>query len=492
MSEKDKQEKYTATKKPISKKTIFRMMVSITYAVSGVFFLKNIIGGNIQGMLAIGVCILIYSGVLGGMRAMKADVRKQQYVACISMLFLVFVISLNSGACYSDDFGLYMAILALSGMYLRPKYTATQIVLADVMLVLQYLIHPEKAESLSQYIMCLGIFTLGGCILYVVIKRGRCFIDYSENRAQEAERLLESLQQVGVELERNVIRSTLGIESMKEANDRLNHNAEELRQGSESIAQGAREVADTYEDVQRKMDETEKQVVALTEEVQGFENSLSMNRKNMEVMSREMESVQITMNRANEVFQLLEQHMGEICEVTEQLNAISASTTMLALNASIEAARAGKSGAGFAVVASKVQELAVDSTKCSAQVVGVVDQMQRQIQETMRQLTDSGVAIDASLDALKGLQGGFDNLNDQFDSLYQNIEAQNSNIGQVNSIFEHLKNDIMEMSQFSEDNKGTVEDIAEAMKVYKENMDGMIEDTKDVHKLTTNMLQFAQ
>ena len=213
---------------------------------------------------------------------------------------------------------------------------------------------------------------------------------------------------------------------------------------------------------------------------------------NIIAMNQQMKVVQTAVDQVNQVFHLLEQQMNEIYKVTEQLNKISSSTTMLALNASIEAARAGQSGAGFAVVASKVQELAVDSNKCSEQVAGVVGQMQLQIQETTRQLEESGHAIDASLGTLQGLQDGFSQLTNQFGNLYQNIEAQNGNINQVDAIFETLKNDISEMSHCSEENQKAVEDIAEAMNVYKENMNQMIQDTKQVYEMSSNLMTLTQ
>ena len=300
------------------------------------------------------------------------------------------------------------------------------------------------------------------------------------------------MQQLGEELEHNFENSSAGIEGLRKTNDRLNQNVEELRGGSTSITQGARAVEDTCDNVQVKIEETEKQVVALTDGVRSFEDSLEVNKKNMAEMNQQMEVVQSAMGQVNQVFRLLEQQMQEIFKVTEQLKSISSSTTMLALNASIEAARAGQSGAGFAVVASKVQDLAVDSNKCSEQVVGVVGQMQQQIQETTRQLEESGIAINASLSALQGLQDGFSMLTDQFGNLYQNIEAQNGNVNQVNMIFETLKNDIAEMSHFSEENQKAVDDIAGAMNVYKENTDQMIQDTQQVYEMSESLLSLTR
>lgn len=486
------EENVNAIKKPISKDRIFKVMLYVTYIVAAVFLLKNLFTKSLTGAAVIGVSLLVFTVVLVGMRKTNTPIEKQQFVVSMSLVFLVFIISVNSGEYYSDDFPLYLAVIGLTGLYLRPRYTLTQVVLAAVLLVVQFLIHPEKSETTGQFILCLAMFVLAGAMFYLAIQRGRAFILMSQARAEEAESLLESLAAVSKELQHNFENSSGRIEGLKAANIRLEGNTGELRQSSDSITQGAREVEGTCVSVQDRIQVTERQIEALNGDVKTFENVLADNRKNMEEMDRHMETVKQTTTQANEVFRMLEQRMQEIHGVTEQLNSISASTTMLALNASIEAARAGQAGAGFAVVASKVQELAVDSNRCSAQVADVVRAMQEQIQETTVQLGESVQAIDASFGALEGLQGGFDRLTQQFGSLYGNIEEQNSNVSQVEAIFMELKARIADMSSHSEENQISVEAITEALGVYKENMALVIDDTKHVHELSASMLELSK
>lgn len=485
-------EKQNTIRKPIAKDTIFKVMLYITFIVAGAFFLKNVIVKSLGGALTIGACLLVFAVIVLLMKQFQVKVEKQQFLVSLTLLFLVCIISLNSGESYSDDFLLYMAVIGLTGMYLRPWYTKTQIAIADGLLIFQYVVHPEKAGNLAQYILCIAMFTLAGVMFYLAINRGRAFIEISQARAEEAEKLLESLGQIGQELQNDFEKSSERVENLNEANNQLESNAKELKNGSSSIVQGAREVESTCENVQGNIQKTEKHIDALNQEVKGFESALAANRKNMEQMDRQMETVKTAMGAANEVFHMLNQQMQEISSVTDQLNSIASSTTMLALNASIEAARAGQSGAGFAVVASKVQELAVDSNRCSAQVAGVVGLMQEQIYKTTAQLSDSTEAISGSLDTLAGLKDGFDQLTEQFGTLYQNIEAQNSNVTQVDEIFDTLKIKILEMSEYSQENQCAVESITEAMSVYKENMKEVIEDTRHVHELSATMLDISQ
>lgn len=484
-------EKQKAVKEPVSKDRIFKTMLYVTYIVAALFLIKNILGKSLVGAGVIGASLAVFTAILLIMKSRHAKEEKQQFVVSVGLVFLVFIISLNSGEYYSDDFPLYLAVIGLTGMYLRPKYTRIQGILAALLLIVQYVIHPEKTESAGQFFLCLGMFILASAMFYLAIQRGRAFILMSQARAEEAEGLLKSLLTIGGELQHNFENSAKRIENLQEADARLNGNTNDLKQSSDSISQGAREVELVCENVQDRIQVTESQIDALNGDVRTCETALAANCKNMEEMNRQMEAVKRTMHETNEVFCLLENQMQEIYKVTEKLNSISASTTMLALNASIEAARAGQAGAGFAVVASKVQELAVDSNKCSVQVVDVVNSMQNQIQKTTLQLGESTEAINVSLGALEELQSGFEHLTHQFDSLYSNIEEQNGNVSRVESIFEELKDKVTDMSAHSEENQASVEAISEAMGVYKENMNQVIDDTRHVHELSASMLELS-
>ncbi len=485
-------EKKETIKKPITKDNIFKVMLSATFGVAGVFFIKNLVQKNFIGATVVGGSLLVFGIIVVLMKQFQVKIEHQQLMVSLSLLFLVCIISLNSGESYSDDFLLYLAVVGLTGLYLRPWYTKLQLVIADILLIFQYVIHPEKAESLGQYILCFGVFSIAGTMFYLAIDRGRAFIRISQTRAEEAEHLLDSLGKIGRELEEDFKNSSQRVESLHEANVQLENNAKELNDGSEGISQGAREVENTCVDVQDKISKTGKQIDTLNTEVKGFETILSANRSNMEQMEKQMETVEAATKAVNEVFHLLNQQMQKISTVTDQLNEIASSTTMLALNASIEAARAGQQGAGFAVVASKVQELAVDSNRCSVQVADVVGEIQDQISKTTKQLAESTDAIHSSLGVLGGLKNGFDQLTEQFGTLYQNIEAQNGNVGQVDIIFDTLKGKISEMSGYSQENQSAVKLITQAMQVYQGIMQEVIKDTKHVHELSAMMLDISQ
>ena len=484
-------EKKNTMKKPTSENTIFRYMMIAVFTISSVFFLKNLLAQTWTSAVVIGICLFLFTVIVLFMKKIQTKLVTQQFILCLSIVFLVFIISLNSGSYYSDDFPLYLSVIALSGLYLVPKYALVQLVLIDILLALAYVIHPEKADPLGQYVMCMALFSVCSYIFYMVIKRGRAYIELGKARAEEAELLIEELKKAGIELQENCDHSVMRIAKLEEANGRLETSAAELQQGSSAIISGTMDAIETFTDVQERMLITEKQIESLNDEVKKVEISLSDNQKNMKGLTTEMESLKNTISATNEVFNTLQKEILEISAITDELAKIAHNTTTLSLNASIEAARAGQAGAGFQVVASKVHSLADDSNSCSSQVVNVVNAMKTRIDETSEQLTDSTNAINSSIRSINELESSFLTLTSQFNSLYQNIEAQNGNVQQMDAIIEDLKGKISDVATSSETNHDSVNAITDAIIIYRENIDNVMADNRQIHNLSSSLLELS-
>ena len=264
-----------------------------------------------------------------------------------------------------------------------------------------------------------------------------------------------------------------------------------MRDGSSNITQGTVDVSQTFDDMQEKMLATQEQVSSLNSEVKKVEDSLADSKKNMKEMNSEMLTLKQTLEATNTVFTTLQDEIKQIVDFTQQLNKIATSTNTLALNASIEAARAGQMGAGFAVVAGKVQVLAEDSNKCSAQIANVVNAMESLIHQTSKQLSVSHTAVDNSIDSLNEFQDSFKNLTSQFKSLYHNIEEQNDTISQMDHSFVELRDKISDMASSSEENQNSVNAITDSIDVYKYNINKIVDDNIVISQLSASLLESA-
>jgi len=377
---------------------------------------------------------------------------------------LVVIISLFSGASYSDDFSLYLAVIGISGMFLEPKFSLMQIYLIEAYLVIMYIIHPEKAESRGQYILCMACFTIAAILFYQVVKRGKAFIDISNEKATESEGLLDSIRTMGAELQNDFESSSAKIEA----------GTQELMKGSALIAHGAGEVSHSCNVVQDKIKDTQDQIGQLNEEVKQFEAGLLENQNNVADMQNQIDAVGNLIAESGAVFRTMEDQMNEIAGIAKQISDIAFKLTILSLNAAVESAQAGEFGAGFDVIASEMRELSESSGGFATKVEDVVKDLSKRVTITSEKFSGSEEAFGQSQKTMAGLVESFDKLSKQFEELYSNIESQNRNINQIDYIFDELDHRVADMHNSAVENKNAVDAIADAMNDYRVYIDKVV------------------
>ena len=103
------------------------------------------------------------------------------------------------------------------------------------------------------------------------------------------------------------------------------------------------------------------------------------------------------MQQAGEGIEALNAQSQVIGSIVKTISGIAEQTNLLALNAAIEAARAGEQGRGFAVVADEVRQLASRTSKATEEIVGVVRQNQDMAREAVALMTDGRLQAEQGL-----------------------------------------------------------------------------------------------
>ena len=473
--------------KNITKDTIYKFMNGITLVVSAGFLVKNIFGNELIGSIAIGVCLAVYCIVLFIMNKTKITTDTRNLVVSVALLVVISIVSIFSGSSFSDDFLLYLAAMGMSGLFLRPQYPQIQLGVANCLLVIQCLCAPQKIGPMGQFILCVVLFNLAGVLFSFVVARGRSFILESRERTKEMERVIEQLAIINAELNKNFETTQNRISDINNANSQVELRTHELIDDSSNITVSVSDTMSTCDEALEHITVCRNQIHALLENIQHFENVLKENESNIGTMSTQILSIKDSAYATNEVFDGIQQQMEEIVDVVAQLKSIASSTNMLSLNASIEAARAGAAGAGFAVVAEKVQQLAVDSNKCSNLVEQIVTNMESQVDKTRLQMNESTENVDASLASISSLESGFNELLTSFTTLYESIEEHDSSVTNLSNSFDMIQTSVSTMADYSEKNQASINDIADSIKIYGSNIEQMESDTENIRQLVLTM-----
>jgi len=186
-----------------------------------------------------------------------------------------------------------------------------------------------------------------------------------------------------------------------------------------------------------------------------------------------MEQIHARISSATERVEKLAQSSQEVGSIVAVIKEIADQTNLLALNAAIEAARAGEQGRGFAVVADEVRKLAEKTTDATSQI----DQMINTIQQ------ETGIAIQAISESMTEAQNGVGHTKEAGASLSRIIEA----FGQVDALVREIAASTSLQKSVSADVYRNVQAIealnAESLTDSKEGMNFASSLVADVNRL---------
>ena len=125
------------------------------------------------------------------------------------------------------------------------------------------------------------------------------------------------------------------------------------------------------------------------------------NQKRMDDATASMEQIHSSTGECKQIINKLGEESKEILGIVETITGISAQTNILALNASIEAARAGDAGRGFAVVADEIQKLS-EQTKTAVESIGaIVHEVVRNTENAVKAMEKNVLSTQNGMDSIQ-------------------------------------------------------------------------------------------
>ncbi|AZD15816.1 methyl-accepting chemotaxis protein [Pseudomonas chlororaphis] len=199
----------------------------------------------------------------------------------------------------------------------------------------------------------------------------------------------------------------------------LGNNASQAQERSQQQSQQMELVATAINEVTYGVQDVAKNAEHAASEMRDAEAQAQQGQVNIDGSLQQIDRLSATIDQAVEVIRTLAQESTQIGSVLEVIHSIAEQTNLLALNAAIEAARAGEQGRGFAVVADEVRLLAQRTQKSTAEIQSMIERLQghseaavkvigdssRASQQTIEQAGLAGESLNAIGQALRNLNG---------------------------------------------------------------------------------------
>lgn len=397
---------------------------------------------------------------IAGYMLYKLKIHKQLISVCYTLALTFGSISLISGGGGSVElhFSIFM-VIAMCAYYENIKLISLMTAIFTVQHIIGLFWATELVFGVSQYSFGMIlihaiflVFTSGATIIQILSKRKMVakiemakqqkevqfnkLLAQTQKLTNKMEATTELVQtksvvqkQVGEEMAIAFQEVATGLSTQSESIESVNKNLNQIRQLVSQNAEATERLRSRFDQSQEVMNKGQMGIHELT--------------KNIDIVTKTIENTAVTIQQLNDQTEKIDETMDFINQVSDQ-------TRLLSLNASIEAAKAGKEGRGFAVVAAEIRKLSDQSKSATADIYsvlrGITESSEHSLNAIKEGLQNSLSMQDASIHAVNGYMNMSEdqehmsemivNLSTMMQSLNQKAEAIHEEMIQVAAVVE--------------------------------------------------------
>ena len=250
-------------------------------------------------------------------------------------------------------------------------------------------------------------------------------------------------------------------EQVARASEELTASTEETTHSTEEVSNSISHVADVSDSANTRIQESVsalEEVTASIHRLAGVSNEISETGSKVvskanhgnELLSKtiqQIESIYTKANDSEQILKLLDASSNEISKISSTISAIADQTNLLALNAAIEAARAGEHGRGFAVVADEVRKLAEQSQASSKQIVNLIKEIQSNMESSVSSMYQVKMEVEEGMSVINNTEEAFKEIEAYMIQMEKEVSSMAASVQQISASSNLVSNAINQVAE---------------------------------------------
>lgn len=270
-------------------------------------------------------------------------------------------------------------------------------------------------------------------------------------------------------------------EELTQSSNEVTAASEQIALTMQELATGSETQANNATDLSSRMVSFMTKVQAANEDGSSIQKSsndvLDMTNQGttlMKTSTTQMEKIDEIVHEAVEKVEGLDKHSQEISHLVSVIQGIADQTNLLALNAAIEAARAGEHGKGFAVVADEVRKLSEESSESVTSITDIVNRIQhesssvstslrnsyQEVEQGTEQMIITGKTFEEISSSIMQMSNKINRIAEHLNDILENTEGMNSAVQEVAAVSEESAAGVEETSASTQQTNASMEEVA--------------------------------
>lgn len=294
----------------------------------------------------------------------------------------------------------------------------------------------------------------------------------------------DSINRLGDSVGKIITDVTDAVQATASASNQISSSTEELAAGAQEQSAQTGEIASAVNQMSATIIQTTKHAGEASNNAKDAGTIANEGGKAVEDTINGMGRIAMVVSRAAQVVQELGKGSEQIGEIVQVIDDIADQTNLLALNAAIEAARAGEQGRGFAVVADEVRKLAERTTKATKEIAVMIKRIQNDTKEAVVSMNEGTKEVEVGKElaeragsSLRQIIGASDRVVDIITQVAAASEEQSSaaeqiskNIESISSVTHQSASGTQQIARAAEDLNRLTDNLQHLVSQFKVDM----------------------